>query len=422
MDIGRLFKEVRLLRDNIQTTLKYCLEITRRGESKISVFDLLYETGFTYPELQSALATLAERKLIIQTDKKTVEYIGEGQGEEVRLSEIDTMLANIKTTDDNFLSVLEDCYDGLNEAKQILEYNKRQGGIDGEDLKKFEEVINNQYNRLKKMREQYVQDKQSKTVDSANFMDETYIKALGFCVRRQQVSTSLIQRHFPVGYLKACQIVDWMEGMGYITPPDGCKPRSVLIDNDEFERIYGGIFDNKAFELGELFKDDHDGDGEDDDDLDDFDIDSLFKRDTDSDEPDSADGEEPETKTTARDPAEDLASIFTEELKGTFKWGRNPRGVVVYSDSFKFSTGDSVQFRIICKEEGVFLSDEGFIRNTLAARSHFGYTRADKKIEKYIQGKRAEYRLGELRIDVNIYTVFNDYMYLYSLIEGLLAN
>lgn len=74
-------------------------------------------------------------------------------------------------------------------------------------------------------------------------IDETFIKALKFCVTSKMASVSSIQRRFPVGYIKACKIIDWMENMNYITPSEGSKPRKVLLSLDEFINIYGDVDD-----------------------------------------------------------------------------------------------------------------------------------------------------------------------------------
>lgn len=70
-------------------------------------------------------------------------------------------------------------------------------------------------------------------------IDETYIKALEYCVMSNMASVSMIQRRFPVGYIKACKIIDWMTNMNYITPSEGSKPRKVLISKEEFMNTYG---------------------------------------------------------------------------------------------------------------------------------------------------------------------------------------
>lgn len=74
-------------------------------------------------------------------------------------------------------------------------------------------------------------------------IDETYIKALYYCITSNTASVSMIQRRFPVGYIKACKIIDWMENMNYITQSEGSKPRKVLFTKDEFLNTYGEIDD-----------------------------------------------------------------------------------------------------------------------------------------------------------------------------------
>ena len=74
-------------------------------------------------------------------------------------------------------------------------------------------------------------------------IDDTFIKALKFCVTSKQASVSMIQRRFPVGYIKACKIIDWMENMNYITQSEGSKPRKVLLSMDEFISTYGEVDD-----------------------------------------------------------------------------------------------------------------------------------------------------------------------------------
>ena len=74
-------------------------------------------------------------------------------------------------------------------------------------------------------------------------IDDKFIQALKFCVVSNQASVSMLQRRFPIGYVKACKIIDWMENMNYITQSEGSKPRKVLLSLDEFTRIYGDIDD-----------------------------------------------------------------------------------------------------------------------------------------------------------------------------------
>ena len=77
----------------------------------------------------------------------------------------------------------------------------------------------------------------------ASKVDDTFIKALKFCVISNQASVSMIQRRFPIGYMKACKIIDWMENMNYITQSEGSKPRKVLLSREEFTQKYGDVDD-----------------------------------------------------------------------------------------------------------------------------------------------------------------------------------
>lgn len=74
-------------------------------------------------------------------------------------------------------------------------------------------------------------------------MDDTYLKALKYCILSNQASVSMIQRRFPVGYIKACKIIDWMDKMNYVTKSEGSKPRKVLMTMDEFTNTYGEVDD-----------------------------------------------------------------------------------------------------------------------------------------------------------------------------------
>ncbi|MCX8006762.1 MAG: DNA translocase FtsK [Coriobacteriia bacterium] len=50
-------------------------------------------------------------------------------------------------------------------------------------------------------------------------------------------STSLLQRRLKVGYARAGRIMDMLEARGIVGPPDGSKPREVLVDVGELEAI-----------------------------------------------------------------------------------------------------------------------------------------------------------------------------------------
>ena len=71
--------------------------------------------------------------------------------------------------------------------------------------------------------------------------DPIFIEALRVVVLNNSASISLIQRKCQLGYNRAGQIMEWMEDMGYISPFEGAKARTVLITKEEFEDKYGPL-------------------------------------------------------------------------------------------------------------------------------------------------------------------------------------
>ena len=48
----------------------------------------------------------------------------------------------------------------------------------------------------------------------------------------------MFQRSFPIGYIRSCKLIDWMESKGYVSVGGGSTPRKVLITKEEFEKLY----------------------------------------------------------------------------------------------------------------------------------------------------------------------------------------
>ena len=52
-----------------------------------------------------------------------------------------------------------------------------------------------------------------------------------------KLATSLLQRKLSVGYGKAAKIIDTLQEMGCVSPPEGSKPREILISREEFKEM-----------------------------------------------------------------------------------------------------------------------------------------------------------------------------------------
>ncbi len=66
--------------------------------------------------------------------------------------------------------------------------------------------------------------------------DDKFAAAVKLAVEEGKISTSLMQRRLGVGYGRAAKIIDTMEDMGYVSKPDGNKPRRVLLSAEEYAR------------------------------------------------------------------------------------------------------------------------------------------------------------------------------------------
>ena len=82
---------------------------------------------------------------------------------------------------------------------------------------------------------------QSDAADSAEAgdRDRLFREAAEVVIQHQQGSTSLLQRRLKVGYGRAARIIDQLHSAGVLGPPDGSKPRDVLVGLEDLDRICG---------------------------------------------------------------------------------------------------------------------------------------------------------------------------------------
>ncbi len=71
--------------------------------------------------------------------------------------------------------------------------------------------------------------------------DSKFREAVKLAIDEGKISTSLMQRKLSIGYGRAAKIIDSMEALGYVSKPDGAKPRRVLITLEQYlERVNEG--------------------------------------------------------------------------------------------------------------------------------------------------------------------------------------
>ena len=85
----------------------------------------------------------------------------------------------------------------------------------------------------------YVPDADSNggSMSSVNDRDPLFEEAARFIVTSNTASTSSLQRRYSIGYNRAGKIMDQMEASGIVGPASGAKPRQVLMDSLQLERL-----------------------------------------------------------------------------------------------------------------------------------------------------------------------------------------
>ena len=69
--------------------------------------------------------------------------------------------------------------------------------------------------------------------------DTLFRQAAEICIQHNQGSTSLLQRRLRIGYGRAARIIDQLHQAGVLGPPDGSKPREVLLGLESLGAVCG---------------------------------------------------------------------------------------------------------------------------------------------------------------------------------------
>ena len=108
--------------------------------------------------------------------------------------------------------------------------------IDGPEVERIVAFIGQQpgYSTAYQLPEYIPEGEGDKSSGSVNLseLDPLFDEAARLIVSQQQGSTSLIQRRFEVGYNRAGRLMDQLEKAGIVGPPEGSKPRQVLIPDE----------------------------------------------------------------------------------------------------------------------------------------------------------------------------------------------
>ncbi len=77
----------------------------------------------------------------------------------------------------------------------------------------------------------------SENATAAANEDPMFWRAAEIAVENGKISTSLLQRKCSIGFGRASKLIDSMQDLGFVTAPDGQKPRRVLISRERLQEM-----------------------------------------------------------------------------------------------------------------------------------------------------------------------------------------
>lgn len=183
--------------------------------------------------IKSNLPTRIGFKVNSFDDARTIFDIG---GAEKLLGKGDLYFRSAESPE---LARIQGCFVDTHEVQKVTDFIKANNET------YFDQAVSDFINKVDQPAESNSQSlPEGEEGGDSRGIDDKYIAALKYCIMSNQASVSMIQRRFPVGYVKACKIIDWMTNMDYITQAEGSKPRKILLTKEEFINKYGEDVDD----------------------------------------------------------------------------------------------------------------------------------------------------------------------------------
>lgn len=124
---------------------------------------------------------------------------------------------------------VQGCFISDEEVEELCDFIKRQG------MSEYSDEIQ------KEIEEKAVKDKKAASpfedIDSEDKVDALFEQAVEVVLENSQASTSFLQRKLSVGYARGAKIMDQLQEKGIIGPPEGSKPRRILITPQQWTQM-----------------------------------------------------------------------------------------------------------------------------------------------------------------------------------------
>lgn len=126
---------------------------------------------------------------------------------------------------------VQGAYISSDDTERLVEWFRTQAEGEAERPRPEEDI-------LEKVRELEAEESKVDIVeDVLEDWDELFGQAAEIVVTNASGSTSLLQRRLKIGYGRAARIVDQLHHAGVLGPPDGSRPREVLVGLDDLDEI-----------------------------------------------------------------------------------------------------------------------------------------------------------------------------------------
>ena len=131
---------------------------------------------------------------------------------------------------------LQGAYISTDESEEIMKWfadqrEKRRVALQGAEVQEAD--------ILEVVRSQEAEGEGGPAEEQEGERDTLFREAAEACIQNQGGSTSLLQRRLRVGYGRAARIIDQLHYAGILGPPDGSKPREVLVGFDQLDEYCG---------------------------------------------------------------------------------------------------------------------------------------------------------------------------------------
>ncbi len=125
---------------------------------------------------------------------------------------------------------VQGCFITPEEIERVVSFVKQTGEAryDDEVIAKIEEAV------------QEKGGKKPETGPEETESDELLPAAVEIVLEMGQASASMLQRRLKLGYNRAARLVEQMEALGYVGPPEGAKPRQVLLTREKWQELRFG--------------------------------------------------------------------------------------------------------------------------------------------------------------------------------------